>query len=349
MKIGLIARADQTGLSVQTYGFWKHLKPDVTLVLDLTTYGASFPDLDMYPGAIRWKPHLGRGSNFSEVNEPDISIDQMLENVDVVFTCETPYNYYLFDQARRKNVKTVLQPNFEFLAYLQNPMLPQPDVFALPSKWNIETIKALFPGKDVRYVPVPVDQELLPYKEKNSLKTILHTAGTVAQPNRNGTSTLIKAMAHLTDLPIHATIYTQRNTIDNPITQNVTVEITHNRYYWDFYTLPYDMMVIPRRWGGLCLPMQEALASGMPVLMPNCSPNNLVLPYDMLVPAVTTDTLMAQSPISLYDVEPKILADRIRTFYENPAFMKSNSNWAKKWAEQNSWSALKPMYEELLS
>jgi hypothetical protein len=35
-----------------------------------------------------------------------------------------------------------------------------------------------------------------------------------------------------------------------------------------------DVLVIPRKYGGLCLPMQEALAHGIPVIMPDIEPND---------------------------------------------------------------------------
>jgi glycosyltransferase involved in cell wall biosynthesis len=40
----------------------------------------------------------------------------------------------------------------------------------------------------------------------------------------------------------------------------------------------FDAMVLPRRYAGLCLPMNEALISGMPVFMTDVSPNNQILP-----------------------------------------------------------------------
>jgi hypothetical protein len=45
----------------------------------------------------------------------------------------------------------------------------------------------------------------------------------------------------------------------------------------------FDAMVLPRRYAGLCLPMNEALISGLPVFMTNISPNNHILPEKWLV------------------------------------------------------------------
>ena len=39
----------------------------------------------------------------------------------------------------------------------------------------------------------------------------------------------------------------------------------------------FDPLILPRRYGGLCLPMNEALRSGLPVIMFNVSPSDAIL------------------------------------------------------------------------
>jgi glycosyltransferase involved in cell wall biosynthesis len=41
-----------------------------------------------------------------------------------------------------------------------------------------------------------------------------------------------------------------------------------------------DALILPHRYGGLCLPMNEALTSGLPVIMSNMSPNDAILPQE---------------------------------------------------------------------
>jgi glycosyltransferase involved in cell wall biosynthesis len=351
MRIGLIARADHTGLAVQTQAFFRNMQPEVTLVVNLSAYGHPFPDMAMYPGGELWDPKCGPGPDpdFYAPAWPDPIIDRFLERVDVVFTCETPYNYYLFTEAHRRGIKTVLQPNFEFFEYVEHDKFPEPTVFALPSLWHVDTINAHLPDRQVRYLPVPVDRALLPVHERTELRNILHTAGTVAQPHRNGTATLLQAMVFLQDLPIRATVFAQRDTIGVAPPPNVDLRIGTVQNYWDFYRGDYDLMVIPRRWGGLCLPMQEAMATGMPVMMPDCPPNNEILPASMLVPAYVGDHLQTRSMLDLYDVQPSDLAQQIRYLYDNPSAFAEVSRWALGWGIENSWDSLRDVYLEVLT
>ena len=180
------------------------------------------------------------------------------------------------------------------------------------------------------------------------MRTILHTAGTVAQPNRNGTTTFYQAMALLTDLPIKAIVSTQRDTIGGAPPPNVEVRVQTLRHHWDLYSDEFDMMVLPRRWGGLCLPMQEALTAGMPVLMPDCAPNNQILPSALLTPAALTEQLMAWTLIDLYDVHPGDLAQHIRWMFEHPEAVEAASSWAGEWARGSSWAALRGQYLRIL-
>jgi hypothetical protein len=70
----------------------------------------------------------------------------------------------------------------------------------------------------------------------------------------------------------------------------------------------YDAMVLPRRYAGLCLPMNEALLSGLPVFMPRISPNNVILPDKWTVEASKIDEFKAKAIIDVYDIDPKALA-----------------------------------------
>jgi glycosyltransferase involved in cell wall biosynthesis len=345
VRIGLIARADHVGLAIQTWSFWKNAHPAYTLIPDFTRYGHHRAELETYPGAVHWNRSFGDGPDFVDVNEPDPYIDQMLDQVDVVFTCETPYNFYLYTEARRRGIRTVLQPNFEFLRYMRPDDSPEPDVFAMPSTWHLDDIRTALPGRDVRYLPVPIDREHLPFRRRTELNRILHTCGTVAQPNRNGTTTFFAAMELLQDLPLRATVYTQRNSIGADPPPNVDLMLGTLPNYWDAYGGEHDLFVMPRRWGGLCLPMQEALAAGMPVLMPDCEPNRTVLPSNMLVPSYVGGQIECTSWIDLFDVNPAELANQIRAYYQHPALVAAGSDWAREWGDAHSWEALWPQYE----
>ncbi len=192
---------------------------------------------------------------------------------------------------------------------------------------------------------VPVDRELLPFRRRTSLQTILHTVGTGTGEDRNGTLLLVEAMHHVTT-PVRARIRSQRPLGAN-LRNNTTVDLTRTQDYWELYG-DEDLFVIPRRFGGLCLPMQEALAVGMPLLTTRASPQDSFLPDEMLVRAPAMQELMTRTLLGLHQADPVEIAQRIDWLYENPSMIAVLSDWADGWAQANSWEALRPRYEAAL-
>jgi glycosyltransferase involved in cell wall biosynthesis len=73
----------------------------------------------------------------------------------------------------------------------------------------------------------------------------------------------------------------------------------------------FDAMVLPRRYAGLCLPMNEALMSGLPVFMTDISPNNEILPNNWLIQSNKINTLMTRVRLDVYDADARELGERI--------------------------------------
>jgi glycosyltransferase involved in cell wall biosynthesis len=76
-------------------------------------------------------------------------------------------------------------------------------------------------------------------------------------------------------------------------------------------------MLLPRRYAGLCLPMNEALISGLPVFMTDISPNNLILPKEWLVKSEHINVFQAKSLIDVYDGNPEHLASIVDEYMDN--------------------------------
>jgi glycosyltransferase involved in cell wall biosynthesis len=143
----------------------------------------------------------------------------------------------------------------------------------------------------------------------------LHIAGKFASKDRNGTSTVIDMLQYSTaeyelviksQTPIDTDCKDPRLTIDTSNTENNA----------DLYN-GFDAMVLPRRYAGLCLPMNESLMSGLPVFMTDISPNNYVLPQEWLVESEKIDKLMTRMWLDVYGANPKKLAKLIDDYVNN--------------------------------
>lgn len=355
MKLGLIARMDNSGLGVQTHEFYKHMQPDKTMVVDISKYNGNKQYPERYPDGI-----------FIKGFPTPADIDSFLEGLDVIFVAESPYNFYLYERARELGVKIAVQYNYEFFDWFANPHYPKPDLLIAPSKWHYNGVEGWCQDHNIKhtYLHNPVNRELLPRKEIKQARVFLHNAGRSASFDRNGTETVIDASKYIkTDAQIvihfqgeqglaHQTTSTIADYADRLEKQGdpnkVTLEQIEFKDYADVYSQG-DVLLLPRRYGGNCLPLNEALSVGMPVIMTDISPNNEFLPTEWLLPAHRINQFTPRTTIDIYGSHPEHLADRIDQMYELPEDeFRQHTDTADRIAETISWGALKPKYQKVL-
>lgn len=331
MRIGLIARMDNTGLGIQSKEFFDHI-PCKVLAIDSSALGNSpvlncYPD--RFPGAIIHK--LRKGEHI-----PESLIQSFIKDIDVLFCMETPYNYRFFSACREKRKKTILQFNYEFLEYPNN-VLPPPDLFAAPSKWHYDDV----PRNKV-FLPVPVNTHK--FTPKQELRTFVHVAGRPAIHDRNGTQTLLNALQHVTEKVTVIIRTTQRMSVRSPRSNvKLVVDDSYRHNYWEAYT--GGVLIMPRKYGGLCLPINEALGAEMPVIAPDISPNNLWLPKEWLTPAKESIKLQARKTVDVYEPDARSLAAKIDQFC-NEGFYLNAVDKARGLKESISWDSLLPLYHQ---
>lgn len=344
MRLGLIARADSRGLGIQCKAFHDNMHPAKTMVIDCPSAKPLPLRRDWYPDAT-WINGLPTRGDFRE----------WLQDLDVVYTAETAYGPHLWSEADRAGVKTVLHANYEFLNRDDRPTL-----WAMPSMWHYDDV----PFRNKTFLPVPVETDRFTEQRGSAAKEppgsampsrtavrFLHVVGRPAHLDRNGTADLLDALEYV-ESDVTVTIKCQQGGYVSSLRptlqtrKNVTLIIDPGDVdnYWDLYT-GHDVLIMPRRFGGLCLPVNEALAAGMPVVMPDISPNNTWIPSEWLVPAHKAGSFtVKRNLIDYYNTDVKALAEKIDLFAQNPGFHRASSETASRMATDLSWTALKPLY-----
>lgn len=358
MRIGLIARADNSGLGMQTWEFYNHMKPSKTLVIDMSDHNGNRQYPERYGSEAVWcrgLPNTG-------------TIDEFLQDLDVVFVAEAPYNYYLYHRAKELGVKTAVQYNYEFLDWLSPAYahFPTPDMLIAPSQWHYAEADQWARERGIKhvYLHCPVNRIKLPFQQRDSFKTFLHVAGRAAAHDRNGTMTVIEAAKYCkTNAQIlihfqgqqgigHQVTHTL-NEYENLVRQhnakgNIIVRHQEFDNYEDIYQ-GGDVLLLPRRYGGNCLPLNEAISTGMPVIMPNISPNNHFLDATWLVPAEKISQFEPRTVIDIYGVAPKRLADKIDEFALMPPEQAlAHNDIANTLAEKIDWGVMRSQYVQTL-
>lgn len=328
-KLGVIVRADETGLGYQTRDYYKHLKPDKTILIDLSPLNGNEQYYDWYENymLIKGIPSMAQ-------------VEEMLDGIDVLLTAETPYNLALYKRARECGIKTICVENAEFYDHIKYPEYDMPDLIILPSVWHLDEIKRHAESRGTKFVQIhhPVDRETHPFRLRTGTKT-MHTAGKPATHDRNGTWDYLYAVPN-------GIVVTQ----DEGFARQIRSRYSNSKVFTgikDFNTMySYgDIFVLPRKYGGNCLPLNEALSHGLPVIMPDISPNNNLLPKEWLVPATITDWFEPRGRVDVYTVDFDALLDRIDWVATN---IESQSMLANEIADSISWTTLLPKYEEAI-
>jgi hypothetical protein len=311
MRVGIVARCDDTGLGNQTRELVNMLNPDKIMLINSRFFNQNKQHPEWYEG-YDYKTTIKGFPTTSEIAD-------FIKGVDVVISCETFYNPRFIDIARSRGVKTILQYNYEFFGNLVHTEWSLPDVLVAPSLWNMDKIVELFGDKcKVVYLPPPTNHENFNNAKENNMSKahnrILHIGGKAAVKDRNGTNTVIEMLKYSKG-DYEVVIKTQSDLGIRSTDERLTIETKTTKEPEDLYS-GYDAMVLPRRYAGLCLPMNEALLSGLPVFMPRISPNNVILPDKWTVEANKIDEFKAKAIIDVYDISPKTLARTVDDYME---------------------------------
>lgn len=303
MKLGIVARMDLgSGLQSQTYNLVRMLKPDKVLLIDSTPFNGAKQHPELYDGF-----DVDKVWGFPNIEQ----YRTWLNGLTHVLTAETFYNERVINYCLRRGIKTFIQPNYEFMDSMINPITP-PTKYLMPSYWMLEEVQRQY--LDTIYLPPPLFPNDFKEARKVNLnrsgpRRFLHIVGKWASKDRNGTKSLMEALQYTKEdfeLVIRSQQPLEFWSEDPRITMDIGNKHDQNDLYRDF-----DAMIIPRRYGGLCLPMNEALMAGLPVIMTDITPNNRVLPQRWLVPAKVHDKLLTRMVLDVYNADPQKLARKI--------------------------------------
>lgn len=320
MRLGIIARYDNSGLSTLAREFVEHLNPTKILLVENGIF-QTFPE---------------RFTDYETCHIED-GYEDFLKGLDIVLSFETFYQDSIITDARKLGIKTVLMTMCE--------MSPEkwgvkPDLFLCPSKLDLD----LMPSPKV-FLPVPVCTDHLQWRKRRRAKTFIHTASHGGANDRKGTFHLIQAMKYVKS-NIRLIIYAwQGYHVDDP---RIEIQVKNFKNYWQCWK-EGDVLIYPQGANGICLPIVEAMASGMAVITTDLWPFNEYMPKDLLFkPAELFKTRMSGGLQEVEDViiDPIEIAEKIDLVAGRN--IERYSLYGRDWAMGNSWEMLLPRYQQML-
>lgn len=341
-NLGILVRGDASGLGSQTRRMTQLIRPERILYIDSTGFGKN---KDQHP---EWYDGF---SGYKVKGFPtDREVDTFMKGLTHFICCENPHNMRFYAYAKMHKIKTYCVVNYEFLDNLKHPEWPEPDYFIMPSYWKVKEMQERYSEDRVIYLPPPLDlndfkeaREINMARDSGKVK-LLHIVGTLAAHDRNGTLDLLNCLK-FTNADFSLTIKSQQPLPPEYLFEDyrISYKFGNEPENQDLYK-DFDYMVLPRRYGGLCLPVCEALASGLPVLMPDISPNNELLPQYWLFNAKKTSEFMARVPVDVYSSD----LDNLSSLLHSLAIRGDNKITAFALAHESfSNSALIERYNQL--
>lgn len=321
MRLGMIVRADfGRGLARQTYSFWKHLRPDVTVVVDMSRPNPKWPqDLDAYPDAIvtTWEGYTAPFDN------PDAY--EALRSTDIIYTAETHYD------ERLQEHPSILHVNPEFFRH------QKASAYWYPTTWRTSDL----PLGDI--VPTPIDDDEIAFEIAGPGR-FLHVGGHPTWGDRNGSRT-VHGILHQVQHPWR--VQSQDGMRLNPRVLGYTEPMGHVDDHWDLYR-DCAVLVLPRRYGGQSLQVNEAMAKGLAVVMGDNEPNIDTWP---VIPVPTRAAGRVKTPggiIGTHMTLAPALADTLNVLARDPEMVERWQSRALMWARDNAWSQWKDKIWKLI-
>ena len=276
-------------------------------------------------------PHREYDNHYEWYPNSCATYDEMLDKVGEVWFLETPFDWNFVRKAQAKGVRTVL-----FLMY-ECSTLP----IAVDQLVGGSIMERIAFGDTVKVITVPAPEDIK-WRLRQKAQVFVHNAGHGGLGGRNGTTELLEAMRYVKS-PIKLIIRTQ---LDRYKSNDPRVEIRVGDFEYNTLFDEGDVYIYPDKFGGSCLPLQEAHSAGMLVMATDRLPSNTWLPIEPLIPvAGYKKERVAQYQFDTAIVDPRDIAKKIDAWYN--ADITKFSLIGKQWAEDNSWEALKSEYEKI--
>lgn len=338
MSLGILARCDTGGLAALTREVHRHLHPTRTLLIDVPQAARGECNVSDYvDGSIyqtEWKGGLSADA-----------IDWITaEGIDVLWTAEFWYDERdtpvgLLRQAHGRGIRTVCyaMPELSPWAIPADPT-PRSRALHVPTWWRLDTLP------NAQLLPFPIARDRLPFRERTEARHLFHQAGTTFH-DRSGTRLLLDALPHIITDGLTLTIRDtgrgdQSGTrLQIPASRvEVLVDPSRSVDYWTGYPETIDLLVAPRRYGGLSLPVQECASLGVPALTLDSDPY-AVEPFVSTIPSTgSSSERMKGGFVPVHKADPRDLAAAIDFLAQHPAVHQSASRAADQWAVEHDWA-----------
>ena len=264
--------------------------------------------------------------------------DRFLDGLDLLLLFENAFKWDIARQAKRRGVKIVLMPNYEYTPF---PPPVTPDLVWCPSHLDWDYYHLEYPCK-VMFCPVEVKWRL-----RERARVFVHNAGHGQRGFAKGTPQLLEAMKYVKS-PLRLIVRGQPDSdqvnqllskgSDDPRVEIINREVSDEELWEEG-----DVFVQPEQYNGMSLMLQEARAAGMLVMTTDRYPMNVWLPREPMIPVDHYEDDAIAVRFKRAVVTPQAIARTMDLWYDRDITDYSKSG--RQWGLNCSWANLKRWFE----
>lgn len=331
MACGILARADMGGIASQTLEMARHVAPTKILIVDLGPNGRGPTDPTLFDG-------LAPEILVSHGPPREAEWEWFLPGLDSVYMVESPYDDRLAEFCADAGVELVVHANPELW---REEYRGETTRVVLPTRWEKHRVRRS------TIMPQPIARDRLPFRQREQARTFLFPASP-AMKDRHG-SRLLMSSLRMVDRNFRLIVspWAREKRLK---AGRIPVEYRQGqRDYWRIYD-DADVLVLPRRYGGLSLPIQEAASAGLAIVTLDLPPYRDFLHPAGLVPAGIDEQgyPMKGGRFDIMGCKPGDLAAAITRLIRNPDLVAEMSAHSDAWAATLDWRIWKNEWRTLL-
>jgi glycosyltransferase involved in cell wall biosynthesis len=271
---------------------------------------------------------------------PSGAVAEWLEGLDAVFAIQAGYAPGLWHHANQRGVRTVLMPNAEWFAPA-HPDVPLIDHFVAPTHSCAAMLTQVGLGARTEMIPHVIDTTRFAFRRRERADVFLHCRGW-DDGDRKGTQFVWETARRCPEIPfvVRAQAHLAVDWPDNVRLLGPTD--APEAQYEDG-----DVALQPSRYEGVGLPILEAMACGLPTLVPDVPPMN-EYPADrgLLIASEVLQGSLVDNPFPVARPDIDALVTAMRALHGRPIGALSEASRGRMAAR--SWHRLRPAYLQAL-
>src|SRR3989304_5374832 len=212
-----------------------------------------------------------------QISDEDFEQWIIANKLDIVIFVEEQHTKNLLPICNKLSIKSINYIVWENFNPAEIPYYGQFTYLVCPTKSSYNLLKNVYMLDNTVYVQWGIDLDTYQFQEpiKKDKPLIFFPAGFGGVNDRKNEDAVIKTFSYICprdkmNLHIHTQKEGQAGQAQGIVKTSGTV---NNNQLINYYT-EADVIVLPSRWEGNCLPQIESLALGRPVVVTDCSPLN---------------------------------------------------------------------------